>query len=384
MRILFASWPGYGHLLPMVPLIRAAQRGGHDVIVSSGRDMSEVIGRLGVAVHSSGLTSVESYARMPGDTTISQLPPEEQFGFAARHLFGAGAVDRARDLLDLVETWRPDLVVHDTLELGSPVVAEAHGTQHVTHGYGPMLPGNADLVAAIGSAIEAAGLSDPVPAVFAAPYLDISPPGLVRAETSPWSTARPLRPSAGEVEPDATVPSKLAGLPHADSVYVTLGTVMNQAPALFRAVIEGCSRLPVNVIVTTGPDFDASLLGPVQSAVFSAPFLPQAAVLPHCTAVVSHAGAGTMLGALCHGLPQLCLPQGTDQPFNTAALVPTGAALALQPDQVSPDAVTEALSRLLGESSFRQAATQLRDEIDEMPDADTVLDDILAGRGHTA
>jgi UDP:flavonoid glycosyltransferase YjiC (YdhE family) len=155
---------------------------------------------------------------------------------------------------------------------------------------------------------------------------------------------------------------------------------MNQAPEVFRAVIEGCSRLQVNVIVTTGPDFDASLLGPVRPAVFSAPFLPQAEVLPHCTAVVSHAGAGTMLGALCHGLPQLCLPQSTDQPFNTAALMPTGAALALQPGEITPDAVAEALSRLIGEPSFRQAANQLRGEIDQMPDADTVLDDILANR----
>ena len=87
-----------------------------------------------------------------------------------------------------------------------------------------------------------------------------------------------------------------------------------------------------------------------------------------------------MLGALCHGLPQLCLPQGTDQPFNTAALVPTGAALTLHPGQITPDGVTEALNRLLGEPSFRQAAEQLRDQIEKMPDADTVLNDILADR----
>jgi UDP:flavonoid glycosyltransferase YjiC (YdhE family) len=134
----------------------------------------------------------------------------------------------------------------------------------------------------------------------------------------------------------------------------------------------------VNVIVTTGPDFDASSLGPIESTVFSAPFLPQAAVLPHCKAVVSHAGAGTMLGALCYGLPQLCLPQSTDQPFNTAALVPTGAALALEPGQLSPHSVTEAVSRLLDEPSFRQAAGQLRSQIEAMPDADTVLGDIIA------
>jgi UDP:flavonoid glycosyltransferase YjiC (YdhE family) len=364
----------------MLPLIRAAQRGGHDVVVSSGRDMAEVIARLAVAVHGSGITMAESYAQMPGDTMISQMPPEEQSGFAARHLFGAGAVARARDLLGLMETWRPDLVVHDTLELGSPVAAEVNGIQHVTHGYGPMLPDNAVLVAAVGTAIEAAGLVDPVPAVFAAPYLDIAPPALRRAGTGPWNMVRSLRPSAGEVAADPSLSSMISALPHADSVYVTLGTVMNQAPKVFRAVIEGCSRLPVNVIVTTGPGFDATLLGRIQPSVFSAPFLPQADVLPHCTAVVSHAGAGTMLGALCHGLPQLCLPQSTDQPFNTAALMPTGAALALQPDQITPDAVTEALSRLIGEPSFRQAANQLRGEIAQMPDADTVLDDILAQR----
>ena len=64
-----------------------------------------------------------------------------------------------------------------------------------------------------------------------------------------------------------------------------------------------------------------------------------------------------MLGALCHGLPQLCLPQGTDQPSNTAALLPTGAALALQPDEITAGAVAEALGRLLNEPSFRQVAT---------------------------
>src|SRR5512134_36574 len=116
MRILFASWPAYGHLLPMVPLIRAAQRAGQDVVVSSGSDMSDVIGRLGVTAHRSGVTMAESYARLPNDVVISELPPDEQDGFAARHFFGAGAVDRARDVGDLLETWRPGLVVHDMME----------------------------------------------------------------------------------------------------------------------------------------------------------------------------------------------------------------------------------------------------------------------------
>ena len=57
--------------------------------------------------------------------------------------------------------------------------------------------------------------------------------------------------------------------------------------------------------------------------------------------------------------------------------MPTGAALALEPGQVTSHAVRDALTRLLGEPSFRQAARRLRDEIEDMPDADTVLEDLL-------
>jgi UDP:flavonoid glycosyltransferase YjiC (YdhE family) len=140
-------------------------------------------------------------------------------------------------------------------------------------------------------------------------------------------------------------------------------------------------RHPVNLVVTTGPGFDPAQLGPLPPAVRTAPFLPQAAVLPHCRAVVSHAGAGTMLGALCHGLPQLCLPQGTDQPFNTAALLLTGAALALESDEITADSVADALGRLLDKPSFSHAAGRLRAEIDLMPTAAVVLNDVLTDLG---
>ncbi|MCW0216551.1 MAG: glycosyltransferase [Pseudonocardia sp.] len=371
-RLLVVSWPGYGHLLPMVPLIRAAQRRGVEVVVSTGADLGTAAAGLGARVHRCGPTLAESYARLPGGTArIGELAPQERPLFAARHFFGAGAVDRARDVAALLEDWRPDLVVHDTLELGSAAAAVAHGIPHLTHGYGPTVPDSRTFVGEIGSVLAEAGFPDPVPSAFAAPYLDPCPPGLRGREPNPWSDVRPVRPSAGEAEepgPDLGV------LPHPDSVYVTLGTVTNRAPAVFRTVLEGCLRLPVNVVATTGPDVDPGTLGPRSPAVLTARYLPQAAVLPQVRAVVSHAGAGTMLGAVCHGLPQLCLPQGTDQPSNTVALLHTGAGLALDPEEVTADAVAEALGRLLSEPSFAGAAQRLRAEVAAMPDADAVLD----------
>lgn len=374
MKVLFGSWPAYGHLLPMLPLIRAAQRAGHEVVVSSGEDMAELLRRLGIASHRSGPTLAESYARLPGEA-ISTLPADEQQVVAARDLFGAGAVDRARDLRPFLAEWRPDLVVHDTLELGSPTAAELAGVPHVTHGYGPMVPGTARFAAALGDAVTAGGLPDPVAAVFASPYLDPCPPALRGTEPNPWSLVLQIQPSAGESDP-STIPAELDDLPHRDTVYATLGTIMNQAPEVFRAIVDGCSLLPINVLLTTGPGANPEALGPLPPSVRAAPFLPQAGVLPHCKAVVSHAGAGTMLGALCHGLPQLCLPQGTDQPSNTEALLPTGAALALWPGEVTAEAVADAVERLLREQSFREAAAGLRAEIERMPSADEVLTEV--------
>ncbi|HYZ35917.1 MAG TPA: nucleotide disphospho-sugar-binding domain-containing protein, partial [Pseudonocardiaceae bacterium] len=70
-------------------------------------------------------------------------------------------------------------------------------------------------------------------------------------------------------------------------------------------------------------------------------------LLPHCHLVVSHGGAGIMLNALAHGLPQLILPQGADQFSNAAARQSAGAALALRPGALSADAIATAAECLI-------------------------------------
>ena len=197
MKVLVGCWPAHGHLLPMLPLVRAAQRAGHDVVVSSGSDLPPLLARLGVPAHRSGVTLAESYARMPDHATISALPPAEQPAFAARNLFGAGAVDRARDLLVCSTTWRPDLVVHDTLELGSATAAVGRGIPQVTHGYGPMVPGTPVRGGHRVRRSREAGLPDPVPAVLAGHTSTSARPACAARCRTRGRTTRPLRPRRG-------------------------------------------------------------------------------------------------------------------------------------------------------------------------------------------
>ena len=120
MRILFGAWPAYGHLLPMVPVIRAAQRGATTSwCPPAATCRRQSVGWASRRIGPGSPWPSRTPARMPDHSTISELPPDEQPGFAARHLFGAGAVNRATCVLELLQTWLPDLVVYDTLELGS-------------------------------------------------------------------------------------------------------------------------------------------------------------------------------------------------------------------------------------------------------------------------
>ncbi|HRD61383.1 MAG TPA: hypothetical protein PL137_10790, partial [Nocardioides sp.] len=73
-----------------------------------------------------------------------------------------------------------------------------------------------------------------------------------------------------------------------------------------------------------------------------------------------------------HGIPQVALPRGTDQPENAALLVRAGAGLLVAPEDYAVDSIATAITEVTGRPEFRAAAEQVRDQIAAMPDADTV------------
>jgi UDP:flavonoid glycosyltransferase YjiC (YdhE family) len=107
-------------------------------------------------------------------------------------------------------------------------------------------------------------------------------------------------------------------------------------------------------------------------------YVPHALLLPHCDLVVSQGGAGILLGALAHGVPQLVLPQGADQFANGAAVQRAGLGVTLEGEAVTSSAIADATQRLLTEPAFRTAASALRREIEAMPSADHVVASVTA------
>ena len=154
--------------------------------------------------------------------------------------------------------------------------------------------------------------------------------------------------------------------------YFTLGTVKNAETADFKAGLTALAEYDGVVIATTGRPIDPDELGPLPANAIVEEFVPQAAVLERADLLVSHSGSGTMLGGLVHGVPQVALPRGTDQPQNAALLARAGAGLVVAPEDYAVETIRAAVVEVTGDPAYRAAAERVRDEIAAMPDADAV------------
>jgi UDP:flavonoid glycosyltransferase YjiC (YdhE family) len=375
--VLFSCIPQTGHLFPLLPLAAAFAAQGDDVLVASGADAADAVRGRGLDFRESGPTFGEWYdalrARTRGEPGNGLAPDRVERYFLPR-LFGeVGVALAVDDLLSVAGEFRPDLLVFDPVMFAAPLVAAKLGIAPVQQTVGPVY--DELTLELVGDAVSPIwrefGFSvPPLAGMYAGTTLAICP-----ASLDPESAARPnlqpLRPTAlpaGDVPPlPHTFPD--AGRP---LVYVTLGTFSNTNLEMFRLVLDALADEPVNVVVTVGRDNDPAALGPPSPQVHVAQFIPQGELLPHCAAVVHHAGAGTTFGILAHGLPSVALPQGADNFTIGERLSRAGAAVTLAPGQVTVASVRDALRTALAEPSYAAAARRLGEEIASMPAPEAV------------
>lgn len=360
MRILFTACPFHGHVNTLLPLARAAARAGHDVVVATGADLVAPARAHGLTTWAVGPTTAETGIPMSPD------------------FFVVTAMPRAADLRERVGDWRPDLVVSEETELAGAVVAAACGAAHVVHGLGIVeVPRTTGFDAALDALGRRWGVADLARTHLRAPYVSVCPPSMRGADWRPDRETFLLRPTAGEPGPGDRLPEALSTLPHERTAHLTLGTVFHRRnPGVLERALDAISHLPVNVVVTVGPDVDPASFGTPPPHVMIERYLPHAVLLPRCDVVVSQGGAGILFGALANGLPQLVLPQGADQFDNADAVVGAGAALTLDVAAATGPGIVAAVTRLLEEPGFRDAAAAVRDEIAAMPLADAVLTEL--------
>jgi UDP:flavonoid glycosyltransferase YjiC (YdhE family) len=380
MRVLFSCTATEGHVAPLVPLARAFAGLGHDVAFATAPAFEARVRADGFATLAAGLDQAQIKERMQEyRPRLLELPPTERRPFAYTWRFARiDAPAKLPELLRVAKDWRPDLLVHDAAELCAPPVAASLGIPSVNQGFGQVIPAAcheraADTVRALWDAVGLA--PEPWNGMYRGAYVDICPPSLA-GQTVPDGTLTYLRRPATPTQP-APQPPWQPARPELPNVYVTLGTVLDEADVL-RLLLTALADLDCSVLMTIGRGGDPASLAPWPANATVERFVPQADVLPHCAVVVSHGGSGTTYGALAHGLPLLMLPHGADQFDNAAAARAAGVAKALMPFEIEAAAVRSAVEALSVEADYAARARGLAAEIASMPDAGAVATTLAA------
>ncbi|WP_432484657.1 glycosyltransferase [Kineococcus esterisolvens] len=384
MRVLISSLPAFGHVYPVMPTAEALRAAGHEVVIATGGPPADRLGAAGWKVERVDADIQAAVGRvMRARPELARLEPRERWRVAAA-MFGevlAATVDE--QLTPVLRSTRPDLVVYEELAMGAAVAAARTGVPAVRHGVGPWSPPPMEAACAaslveLGRRSEGGERVPDGPEVFGRLHLDVWPAALGRPDARLPIPSTPVRPQAWS-EDEQPAPGWLSASRSRPVVYLTLGTVSAGEAQVLRDVLAGLRGLDVDVLAAIGSSLDPAELGPLAPGVHLEAFVPAARVFGLVDVVIHHGGSGTLLGASAAGLPQLALPQRAHDQFpNAAALRAQGCGLALQPGEVSPHAVHDAVGRLLSDSVHRDAARVLAAQIAAAPGPDAVVDVLAA------
>ena len=413
---LFVTFEGGGNLPPVLGVARRLAARGHDVRVLTEPCLRGAVEAAGARFvpFTRHFTRAERTTDLIGDSAARSPLGALRRSFE-RLVFGPARIV-AEETRRAMEDERPDVLVADALMPGALVAAEAAGIPRVVLFHMPeYLPGpgrpaagpgflpRADLIGRLRD-----GLATRVFYRQLAAYLPAFDGARGALGLAPLRTARELAgqyhaadlrliqtsaafdfpidpppPNVRYVGPVLDDPDWAGAWrspwPEGDPrplVVASLSSTFQGQRGVLQRIIGALGTMEVRGLVTLGPAM-AGERWDVPANVTVVPSAPHARILPQAAAMVTHAGHGSVMRALAHGVPLLCLPMGRDQDDNAARVIARGAGLRLRPS-ARPERIAAALRRLLGEPGFRTNAERLGRTIRDDAAADRAVAELEA------
>ena len=145
---------------------------------------------------------------------------------------------------------------------------------------------------------------------------------------------------------------------HRPLIYVTLGTTyFSDAHVFYRSCIEAFRHLDIDVIMSVWKYVDIRQLGEAPENIDIRVFVDQTDVLRQCDAALFIGGINTVKECLMLGVPMVIRPFFYDN-FATAKLIREAGA-GVRIDGCRPDLLRSSVMRVLTEPSFREQAAVL-------------------------
>ncbi|WP_322778115.1 glycosyltransferase [Frankia sp. Cas4] len=405
-HVLIATTPADGHVNPVLPIARHLTRRGHEVRWYTGQAYRDKVAEVGAThepMHTAydfgGLSKEEAF---PAHAGLSGLA---SFRAGMEDIFYNTAPSQMKDLLEIIERFRVDVIVSDDMCYGACFAREHTGIPLAWVGNSIYILNSRD-TAPLGYGL---GPSSSRPGRLRNRLLTLAGDHLAlratrkRADEVRGETGLPRlgasvmeniarRPDlylVGTVESFEFPRSDLfegthfvgpLDLPAADTrfdpppwwheladgrrvVLVTQGTIANDAQRLLVPAIRALADLPVLVVVTTGNrPLDANTARSLPANVRVERFVPYHRLLPHVDVMVTNGGFNGVNAALAHAVP-LVVAGASEEKADVAARVRwAGVGIALGRRTLTPQRIRRAVGAVLADTRYRQAAARLREE----------------------
>ena len=143
-------------------------------------------------------------------------------------------------------------------------------------------------------------------------------------------------------------------------VLIAPSTAQDPDGRMLSAALEGLAGERVRVIASTNRRPAAARQARVPPNARLVDWLSYAKTMPHCAAVVCHAGHGTVARALACGVPVVGCPAAGDMAENAARVSWAGCGISLPRRLVTPRGIRLAVRKLLAEPAHAAGADRLR------------------------
>ncbi|GAA3990584.1 activator-dependent family glycosyltransferase [Thermobifida alba] len=410
MRVLITTFPATTHLYSQVNIAWALQGAGHEVLVAGHPGMEREVTAAGLSMVAVGEEfeaddggGAQLDAGMDLDLIAPQTLAQEPFDrlhglftMMTPFVFHSVSEDKmVDDLVDVALRWRPDLVLWEPHTFAGAIAARVCGAASAR----VMLFG-LDVIATMRT-VHRDRLAGRPPELRDDPLADwlaghlarygvdydegvalgdftVNPcPLWMRAPTDPPEMHYvPVRYLAYNGQ--RPLPHWLREPPARPRVCLTLGVgfrdVLKEDEAPVERLLLAMERLDVEVVATLN-ETQTSALERIPDNVRVVDFVPLNALLPTCSAIIHHGGAGTFGSALAAGIPQMIFPCDlADTEHMGRKLAEQGAGVHVARDH-NPDVewLRDRIADMLDNPAFARNARRLRDETARMPSPSDIV-----------
>ncbi|WP_326680989.1 glycosyltransferase [Streptomyces sp. NBC_01237] len=387
-RILLTVQPVESHVRAISEVARLLENQGHAVRIAAPQEFGQ---RLMRTYGFSHVPAGIDWAADPivGDLLSSVLVNSGNKKFVdtllTEYLAGPSALRMARDVIGIIDEWRPNLILRDCTELGGYLAAIKCNIPQVSldNGFIRLMTTNREsLLPALGKFRAELGIADSEPSRASGTVLTPAPPELLLHDLPDISVQAYRHENSRRL--GERLPAWMAKIPtDRPLIYVSLGSIITCASGLsevavewYRRIIAALSRIHCNAVVSVGRKNVGRFDAPPHITVTA--FAPQPLLLQAGVALfITHGGFGSLKESLNANVPMAIAPICSDQPDNARRCEELNMSLTLEPTD-TPDEIETTVRKMLSDQSFRENTIAWQRKALALPPLGSVLDRILS------